>query len=97
VLQGTHRLVIATLFLVALSGLLMFTADVSTFLYSRVFWIKMGLVALLVVNGTLLWNAERHARRGDVAAWKTLRFTALASVALWLLATLAGVALTNIG
>jgi hypothetical protein len=96
-LQSTHRVVIASLMLVALSGLMMFTADVTTFLYSRVFWTKMALVALLVVNGALLWKAERRAERREHAAWRTLRVTAHASVALWLLATLAGVALTNIG
>jgi hypothetical protein len=96
-LHGTHRIVIVSLTLVALSGLMMFTADVTTFLYSRVFWTKMGLVALLVVNGALLWKSEAQARRRDASAWRTLRATALASVALWLLATFAGVALTNIG
>jgi hypothetical protein len=96
-LHGTHRIVIVSLTFVALSGLMMFTADVTTFLYSRVFWTKMGLVALLVVNGALLWQSEERARRSDSSAWRTLRVTALASVALWLLAALAGVALTNIG
>jgi amino acid permease len=96
-LHGTHRLVIVSLTLVAVSGLTMFAADVTTFVYSRVFWIKMGLVALLVVNGALLWRSEKRAGRRDSSAWRTLRVTALASVALWLLATLAGVALTNIG
>lgn len=97
VLHGTHRVVIVSLVLVAISGGLMFTADLDSLLYSRVFWIKMGIVALLVANGGLLWNAEQRARRDDAAAWPRLRVTASASVALWLLATLAGVALLNIG
>jgi uncharacterized membrane protein len=96
-LHGTHRIVVVSLVLVAISGVLMFTADVDSLLFSRVFWVKMGLVALLVVNGGVLWAAEESARRRDDSAWRTLRVTALASVALWLLATLAGVALLNIG
>jgi len=82
---------------VATSGVLMLTADLDALLYSRVFWTKMGLVTLLVANGALLWNAEQRARRNDATAWPRLRATASASVALWLLATLAGVALLNIG
>jgi hypothetical protein len=97
VLQSTHRIVILSLVLVAVSGAMMFAADVGTFLYSRVFWIKMAIVALLVVNGGLLLRAENRARRGAVAAFPGLHTTALASVVLWLLAALAGVALTNIG
>ena len=96
-LHGTHRVVIGSLALIAASGLLLFAADFDTFLYSRFFWIKMGLVALLMVNGAWLWRAERRAIRGDAAAWRTLRVTAIASIALWLLTTLGGVALPNIG
>jgi len=96
-LQNTHRLVVFSLALVVISGIGMFAADVDTFLYSRVFWIKMTVVALLLANGALLYRAETRARSGDAAAWKILHGTAIASVALWLAATLAGVALLNIG
>jgi uncharacterized membrane protein len=96
-LHGTHRLVIAALALVAISGVLLFASDFETFLYSRFFWIKMGLVALLVINGALVWRAERRAISGDAGAWSTLHVTAIASIALWLLTTLGGVALPNIG
>jgi hypothetical protein len=96
-LHGTHRIVIGSLVLIAASGLLLLAADFETYLYSRFFWIKIGLVALLVVNGTVLWRAERRVIRGDAAAWGILRFTAIASIALWLLTTLGGVALPNIG
>ena len=96
-LHGTHRIVIGSLAVIAASGLLLFAADFETYLYSRFFWIKIALVALLVVNGTVLWGAERRAIRGDAAAWGRLRVTAIASIALWLLTTLGGVALPNIG
>src|SRR6185436_17876932 len=96
-LHRTHRIVIGSLALIVASGILLFAADFETFLYSRFFWIKMGLVAFLAVNGALLWRAERRAIGGDEAAWRMLRFTAIASIALWLLTTLGGVALPNIG
>jgi uncharacterized protein DUF6644 len=96
-LQGTHRLVIGSLALITASGLLLFASDYETFLYSRFFWIKMGLVALLMVNGLVLWGAERRALVGDHGAWRTLRVTAIASITLWFLTTLGGVALPNIG
>jgi hypothetical protein len=96
-LRGTHRVVLWSLLLVGISGLLMLAADLESLLYSRVFWIKMGLVALLLVNGAALWAAERRASGRDASAWRRLRVTATASVALWLLTTLAGVALLNIG
>jgi hypothetical protein len=96
-LAGTHRVVIAGLAFIVVSGLLLFAADVETFLYSRVFWIKMALVLLLLVNGAVLTAAERSARRGAGDAWGRLRGTAMASLALWFLIAFAGVALTNVG
>jgi hypothetical protein len=96
-LEGTHRFVIASLALIVISGLLLFASDYETFVYSRFFWIKMGLVCGLAVNGALLWRAERRAMSGDAGAWRTLRATAIASITLWFLTTLGGVALPNIG
>ena len=96
-LQGTHRIVLFGLALVILSGLLLFGADVDTFLHSRFFWLKMALVALLFVNGGVLLEAERRAAQGSAAGWTALKATAIASLALWFLTTLAGAALPNIG
>jgi len=96
-LRATHHTVILSLVLIVLSGVLLFAADVETYLYSRFFWTKIALVAALVANGAVLWGTERRARQGDPSAWPRLRATAVASIALWLLTTLAGVALPNIG
>jgi uncharacterized membrane protein len=96
-LHSTHRLVVAGLVFVTISGILLFAADVDTYLYSRVFWIKMALLALLTVNGLVLVAAKRRAEEGRAAAWSTLRATAIASMALWFLVTLGGAALPNIG
>ncbi len=96
-LQATHRFVIVSLALITISGLLLFASDYETFLYSKFFWIKMSLVGLLMINGLVLWGAERRALAGDRRAWDTLRLTAIASITLWFLTTLGGVALPNIG
>jgi hypothetical protein len=96
-LRQTHRIVVAGLACIALSGLLLFASDVDSFLYSKVFWTKMSLLALLLINGAVLVSAEGRAAGGAAGAWRTLRFTASVSVALWFLVTLAGVALLNIG
>jgi hypothetical protein len=96
-LKKTHRLVVLGLVALALSGLLLFGADIETFVYSRIFWLKMGLMALLLVNGALLLRGERQAARGEADAWPRLHHTAIASLVLWFLTTLAGAALPNIG
>lgn len=96
-LHSTHSLVVVGLTLVTISGLLLFASDVDTFLYSRVFWIKMALLLLLTLNGVVLVAAKHRAERGRADAWPTLRATAIASITLWLLVTLGGAALPNIG
>jgi hypothetical protein len=75
---------------------LLFGADVSTFLHSTVFWVKMGLVGLLVGNGALLLVAERRARLGVAGSWGRLHALAVSSLALWTVTTLIGTALPNL-
>ena len=96
-LRSTHRIVLVSLAAVAFSGLLLFAADSETFLHSRFFWMKMGLVAALMANGYLLTRAERQAETDAVRGWKWLTVTSTISVVLWMLTTLAGAALPNIG
>lgn len=96
-LKQTHSIVVVGLAALAISGLLLFAADVETFLYSRVFWLKMGLMVLLLANGFQLLRAERRVQRGERHAWARLHSTAVASLVLWFLTTLAGAALPNIG
>jgi hypothetical protein len=95
-LKSTHRVVLVGLAAVIVSGVLLFAADVDTFLYSKVFWIKMGLMVLLLVNGWLLVRAESRAERGDEDAWRRLKWTSTISLALWFLTTLAGAGLLNV-
>ncbi len=77
--------------------MLLFAADVETFLYSRIFWLKMGLMVLLLLNGAMLLAGERQVIRGEARAWARLHLAAVASLVLWFLTTLAGAALPNIG
>jgi uncharacterized membrane protein len=95
-LHGTHRIVILGLLIVSVSGVLLLGADLDTYLHSAVFWIKMALVAALVLNGSVLVRAGRRAQAGDIRAWTTLRFGAIASLSLWFAITLLGAALPNV-
>lgn len=96
VLQRTHPIIVGGLIALTVSGLLLLGADIGTFLYSTLFWIKMGLVGLLVINGVLMLVAERGARLGRAGSWPRLHALAVGSLALWTLTTLAGAALPNL-
>ena len=96
-LRSSHRIVVASLVVVMVSGLLLFAADTGTFLHSTFFWIKMGLIAALLANGIVLTFAERKAEADLAGGWRALTITSTLSVALWLITTLAGTALPNVG
>jgi hypothetical protein len=95
-LKNTHRIVVVGLVVTFVSGLLLFGADTDTFLYSKIFWIKMTLMVLLMINGFMLMRAESSAERGEARGWARLTGTSVASIVLWFLTTLAGAALPNI-
>jgi uncharacterized membrane protein len=95
-IHATHRIVLSGLTAVIVSGLLLFAADVDTYAPSRLFWIKMGMVAALMINGTVLVGTGRGTRPADERTRRTLRWTAGISLALWFLITLAGAGLPNI-
>lgn len=95
-LGPTHRVVLGGLVVAFVSGLLLFLADVETFATSITFWVKMGLVTLLLVNGAVMTTTERALRAAsDDARWGRLRVLAVTSATLWLATLLAGVALTS--
>ena len=98
-LHAVHRPVLAALVILFLSGLLLAAADIDTFVASPVFWIKLALVALLLLNGALLAQTEGTLRReGEVAGdrlWRRLRLFTWCSLALWLATTVAGTVLTS--
>jgi hypothetical protein len=96
-LRRTHRMVVLGMAAVIISGVLLFAADTETFLHSILFWIKMGFFSLLLANGLLLIRAERGAESGDLKGWDRLAVASITSITLWLLTTLVGSALPNIG
>lgn len=56
------------------SGALLFAADVETFWYSRVFWLKGALNVVLLINGVLLLRVERLAQQvtqASVSRWSS--------------------------
>jgi hypothetical protein len=96
-LRSTHGIVLAGLAALIVSGVLLLGADLDMYLYSKVFWIKMGMFGLLLGNGVLLVRAERAIDRGNTLGWTRLRAASTFSLILWLATTLAGVALPNLG
>jgi uncharacterized membrane protein len=97
-LAAAHRFVLRGLALSFVTGVLLFTADIETYFSAGIYWVKMTLVVLLLVNGYVMTRTERRIRglSDSTAAWARLRFTALASLVLWFTIALAGVALVNL-
>ena len=89
--------------LLLLTGLAMLAADLKTFVASPVLWIKLGLVALLVVDGVVLERTETALRRPEhsahdqasVSLWNRLRISAIVSIALWIATLVAGSVLVS--
>jgi hypothetical protein len=90
-LDASHRVVVPALAVVALTGLLMTASDTPTFLGSRLYWSKMGLVTLLLLNGAGLLAAERAVSRGAARGWWWLGLVSGASLCLWLVILFMGV------
>jgi len=95
-LNAIHQPVLFALSLLFITGLMMVASDVSTFLTSPVLWVKLGLVALLVVNGVVLERAETSLRAASGSgSWEKLRFSARCSIALWIATLIAGTVLVS--
>ncbi|MGB6501807.1 MAG: hypothetical protein WBG19_10530, partial [Thermoplasmata archaeon] len=93
-----HRPVITALTVSVLSGLVLLSTDVGTFLVSPVYWTKMVLVVLLLANGYLVKRTEEQLNADPSPGnrgWPRFKFGAVASITLWLSTTLAGVILLN--
>jgi hypothetical protein len=90
-----------------LSGALLFFADVEAFATSRIFWAKMGVIALLLTNVAIMSRAESALREDSTRAplespepvrahlWRRRRASAVLSVVLWFVLVLAGAALAS--
>ncbi|MEX2180301.1 MAG: hypothetical protein WD801_16420 [Gemmatimonadaceae bacterium] len=98
-LGAAHRLVVTGLALSVVTGILMFTADVEAYFGSWIYWTKMSLIALLLVNGYLMTRLETRIgltpNAADDAGWRSLRLSATVSMLLWFAIAFAGVAVVN--
>lgn len=97
-LAAVHRSVLIGLTLVVISGIALLAADIETFWGSWIYWLKMALFVLLLINGWQMTKAERAIQNNPGAAspaWNTLRRTAATSLGLWFVITALGVALVN--
>ena len=81
-IHQTHRVVIAGLGGVIVSGVLLFAADVATYAPSKLFWLKMVLVTALMINGAFLARVGHDAHTPDEHTRRTMRWTASLSLAL---------------
>ena len=95
-LHGVHRIVVANLGVVVVSGLLLMAADLDAYLASTAFWIKMALVVALLANGAALVRTSLRIAASDTGAVKRLRIVTMVSLALWFATTLLGAVLPNV-
>lgn len=94
-----HGWVILGLGLTMVSGMLMLAADLEYLIAARAFWIKMGLVALLLTNGFLIKRQENILNKTHPKIsrhWRRLRHLSAMSLTLWFAVVLAGVTMGNI-
>jgi len=96
-LARTHTIVVAALAVSFVSGLMLAAADVEVFAASPLFWIKLGIVAALLINGGVLRSVENRMRFGEPTEqrWRRLALVSRLSMVLWVVAVVAGVALTD--
>lgn len=98
-LRAAHRHVLVGLGLSVVTGVLLFAADLETYFGSWIYWTKMGLIAVLLLNGYMMTRAESRIsstpNAADEAGWRQLRTTAIVSLVLWFTIAFAGVALVK--
>jgi hypothetical protein len=94
--RTSHRIVGIGLAVMAASGALMTAADLETYRGSSVYWTKMALLLLLVLNGAVLFRGQRSASREPSGrGWAFVRIASAVSLVLWLLILFVGLWLTQ--
>jgi uncharacterized membrane protein len=97
-LAAMHRWVLTGIAVIALSGVALVTADIEAVWASWIYWTKMGLVVLLLVNGFVMTRTEQALSRDPSETspkWRTLHRVAVNSLMLWFAIAALGVALVN--
>ena len=101
-LGAVHRPVLLALGVLFVSGVALAGADVETFAASPIFWLKLGVVAHLLLNGAVLARTEHELRRlppGEPSRgrlWRRLRVATYLSVGLWTGTVVIGTVLVNV-
>lgn len=102
-IRDIHAPVVTALFALVVTGIALALSDVETFFPSVWFWVKLTLVALLIVNGAMLRSTERRLAAAaardvpvTVEAWSRMRTFAWLSVVLWTATAVVGIVLSNI-
>jgi uncharacterized membrane protein len=98
-LAAVHRWVLTGLTVVVISGIGMLAADIETFFGSWIYWTKMALFVVLLVNGLVIVRTEAELRADpheQSPHWARLRLRALTSIGLWFTITVLGVSLVNL-
>ena len=97
-MAGALPLVIVSLAVSFVSGLLLVASEIDNFPTSWIFWVKMGFILILLINGARMRSVERAMAGAGVntdADWARLHTAAIASITLWLTVTFLGVALSK--
>lgn len=102
-LHDTHRPVVIAIAFIVLTGLLMLGSDIAEFVAKPIYWIKMGMVVLLLINGLMLQRAEMRVLAGTTNSnamspdglWKHIALYARFSITLWIAITVAGIVLAG--
>lgn len=105
-LHEVHRPVLIALAALLVTGIALAGADVEAFVASPAFWVKLGLVVLLVANGALFVRTESRLHAVHMRAdstdplterlWRQMRFNSQCSLFLWSATLVAGIVLTNV-
>ena len=96
-IRAVHLPVLISLVILLVSGVLLAASDAETFLPSPWFWLKIGLVVLLMINGSVLTVTERRLGQGLTdSGWARLRTLAWTSIGLWTATAVVGLILPNI-
>ena len=99
--RDVHSIVLVGVVLLFASGVALAAADVETFLPSPIFWTKLVLSFLLVVNGGLLTRVEQRlggagqSSKVDEQLWARVRLLSVSSVFLWVATAVVGIVLSN--
>ncbi|MDR0787152.1 MAG: hypothetical protein LBG44_04735 [Gemmatimonadota bacterium] len=101
-IAAVHRVVLAGVTVLFATGVLITASELDEFLETPVFWIKLVLVALLVVNGAMMTRREKllpgrteAAYTGD-GEWGRVRLHAIFSLVLWIATAVAGLVLSYV-